>query len=118
MSEMKKETFKKKFKKAFPWIVGGIGTIGAAFAGFKLGKIISDVANHDNDNSINKFLLNAVEDVKSGENFGVGVIDQDGSETYAVLNVVDKKPDWWDNAYEVTDESYFSSLVTSASTKK
>lgn len=119
MAEENKETkvtFKEKFKKAFPWIAGIGATIGGSVLGYKFGKLIATPTGHEHDNEINKYLLNAVNDVKKGEKFGVGVIDENGNETYAVLNVVDK-PDWWDNSYEVTDESFFCNMVTSVSTK-
>ena len=120
MAEETKETkvtFKEKFKKAFPWIAGIGATIGGTVLGFKVGKLVATPTGHENDDYINKYLLNVVNDVKRGEKFGVGIIDENGKETYAELNVVDEKPEWWDNSYEVTDESFFCNTVTSVSTK-
>ena len=120
--EVKKEetkvTFKEKLKKALPWVIGGIGTIGASILGFKVGKLVATPTGHENDDEINKYLLNAVNDVSRGIKRGVLVMDENGKETYAEINVVDTKPDWMENAYEVTDESYFANSVTSVSTEK
>lgn len=119
MAEEKKESkFKAKAKKIIPWVVGGIGTIGAGILGFKFGKVVTTPTGHEEDNAINRYLLDRVNELESGEKVGVGVMDQDGKETYAELTLCEEKPDWWDSSYEVTTESYFTNLVTSTSTKK
>ena len=121
--EVKKEetkvTFKEKLKKALPWVIGGIGTIGAGILGFKFGKNITKMEQDFKDeNAINRYLLDRVDDLRNGEHVAVCVMDENDNETYATLQLEDTKPDWIDDSYEVTTESYFSNLVTSVSTKK
>ena len=119
IKEEKKATFKEKVKRIVPWVLGGIGTVGAAVLGYKYGKFNRDFQEEmKNENAINRYLLDRVDDLKSGEHVGVGIIDQDNNETYAELVLCDSKPEWYDNSYEVTTESYFANLVTSTSTKK
>ena len=120
MAEENKETkvtFKEKFKKAFPWIAGIGATIGGSVLGYKFGKLVATPTGHEHDDEINKYLLNAVNDVSRGIKRGVMVMDETGKETYAEFNVVDTKPDWMENAYEDTNESFFCNTVTSVSTK-
>jgi len=116
---MVEETFKKKMKKTLPWILGGIGTVGGSIVAYKLGKFNTEYQHTlKDDNAINRYLLDRVNELKEGEHVGVGIIDQDGNETCAELVLCDEKPEWFDNSYEVTTESYFGELVTSTSTKK
>ena len=117
--EVKKVTFKEKVKKILPWVLGGIGTVGGSILAFKFGKNMAKVEQEFRDeNVINRYLLDRVDDLKDGEHVAVCVMDENDKETYAVLNLVDEKPEWFDDSYEVTTESYFSNLVTSVSTKK
>ena len=118
-NEEKKVTFKEKVKKILPWVLGGIGTVGGSILAFKFGKNMAKVEQEiQDDNAINRYLLDRVDDLRSGEHVAVCVMDENNNETYATLQLENSKPDWIDDGYEVTTESYFSNLVTSVSTKK
>ena len=118
-TEEKKVTFKEKVKKVLPWVLGGIGTVGGSILAFKFGKNIAKMEQEFRDeNVINKYLLDRVDDLKNGEHVAVCVMDENDNETYATLQLEVSKPEWIDDSYEVTTESYFSNLVTSVSTKK
>ena len=121
--EVKKEetkvTLKEKIKKAIPWVIGGIGTIGGSILAFKFGKNITKMEQEFKDeNVINRYLLDRVDDLRNGEHVAVCIMDENDNETYATLQLEDTKPDWIDDSYEVTTESYFTNLVTSVTTKK
>ena len=110
----KKVGFKEKFKKAFPWICAGVGTIGAAVAGFKFGKFVTKSGEEmKKDYVINDYLRDRVHDAEEGVPYVIGVMDEGNKTTYATITICDE-PDWLDKATEITSETYHADLVMSA----
>lgn len=114
----KKVSFKEKFKKAFPWICAGVGTIGAAVVGFKFGKFVTK-SNEEmqKDYVINDYLRDRVHDAEDGVPYVIGVMDESNKVTYATIALCDE-PDWLDKATEITSETYHADLVMSATVDK
>jgi len=120
MAEEIKENvgFKEKFKKAFPWICAGVGTIGAAVAGFKLGKFVTKSGEEmQKDYVINDYLRDRVHDAEDGVPYVIGVMGEGDKVTYATITLCDE-PDWLDRGTEITSETYHSDLVMSATVDK
>ena len=118
-NEEKKLTFKEKFKRVLPWVLGTVGTVGGSVLAYKLGKFVAESNEQiQKDNSINKYLLDTVNDIADGGNYCIAVTDQDGKETFATIQILDEKPEWFEKGYELTTESYFSNLVTTVGTDK
>jgi len=118
VEETKKVSFKEKFKKAFPWICAGVGTIGAAVAGFKFGKFVTKSGEEmKKDYVINDYLRDRVHDAEEGVPYVIGVMDEGNKTTYATITICDE-PDWLDKATEITGETYHADLVMSATADK
>jgi len=112
--ETKKTSFKEKFKKAFPWIVAGVGSVAAAVGGFKLGKAITKSSEEINkDYIINDYLRDRVHDARDGVPYVIGLMDDNAKPTYATITICDE-PDWLDKGTEITGETYHSDVVMSA----
>lgn len=113
MTEETKETkisFKEKMKKALPWILGGIGTIGGSIAAYKLGKSSAKLHEEYTDNMIiDKYLRNEVDDISRGMESVIAVMDSDNNVKYAKFDIIDK-PDWFDDG-SVASETVLVDVV-------
>lgn len=108
--ETKKVSFKEKMKKALPWILGGITTVGGSIVAYKLGKSIAKLHEEYADNMIiDKYLRNEVDNASKGIESVIAVMDSNNDVKYAKFDIIDK-PDWFDNG-SVASETVLVDVV-------
>ena len=113
MTEETKETkvsFKEKFKRTLPWILGGITTVGGSIVAYKLGKSAAKLhEEYTDDMIIDKYLRNEVDNVSRGVESVIAVMDSNNDVKYAKFDIIDK-PDWFDNG-SVASETVLVDVV-------